>query len=83
MARGAERKMKKIDLGQTIGIVANVGVIAGLLLLAFELNQNREITEAQTRHQVSQSMVDQFFGYGGQRRLGGGSDSGPDGKTPI
>ena len=32
--------MKKIDLGQTIQIVANVGVIAGLVLLAYEISQN-------------------------------------------
>ena len=29
--------MKKIDLGQTISILANIGVIGGILLLAFEL----------------------------------------------
>ena len=54
--------MKKIDLGQTIGIIANVGVLAGLLLLAFELNQNRDLVQAQARHEVSQGVIDQFFG---------------------
>ena len=29
--------MKKIDLGQMINILANVGVIDGILLLAYEL----------------------------------------------
>ncbi len=29
--------MKKIDLGQTIGILANVGVIAGILFLGIAL----------------------------------------------
>ncbi len=53
--------MKKIDLGQTIGILANVGVLAGLILLAFELNQNRDMMRAQVRHQVSQGLIDQFF----------------------
>ena len=29
--------MKKLDLGQTIGILANVGVIAGILFLGIAL----------------------------------------------
>lgn len=41
--------MKKIDLGQTIMILANVGVIAGILLLAFELQQNSEQLQLQAR----------------------------------
>lgn len=32
--------MKKIDLGQTITILANVRVIAGIVFLGFELRQN-------------------------------------------
>ena len=32
--------MKKIDLAQTIGILANIGVLAGVLLLVYELAQN-------------------------------------------
>ena len=39
--------MKKIDLGQTINILANVGVIAGIVFLAFELQQNNELLGAQ------------------------------------
>jgi len=49
--------MKKIDLGQTFGIIANLGVIAGILLLVFELNQNRTLIAAQTRDSISQSVV--------------------------
>jgi len=52
--------MKKIDLGQTVGILANIGVLGGLLLLVFELQQSREMMEAQTRHDVSQGIVDQL-----------------------
>ncbi len=50
--------MKKIDLGQTIGLFANLGVLVGILLLVYELNQNREIMKAQTRHEMSQGVVD-------------------------
>jgi len=32
--------MKKVDLAQTIGILANIGVLAGALLLVHELAQN-------------------------------------------
>lgn len=32
--------MKKIDLGQKIGILANLGVIAGIVFLGYELRQN-------------------------------------------
>ncbi len=41
--------MKKIDLGQTITILANVGVIAGIVFLAFEIQQNNEFLAAQSR----------------------------------
>ena len=34
--------MKKIDLGQTISILANVGVILGLVLLVVEIRQSNE-----------------------------------------
>ena len=40
--------MKKIDLGQTIQTVANLGVIAGIVFLAFELRQNNEQLEMQS-----------------------------------
>ena len=32
--------MKKIDLGQTLQILANIGVIAGIVFLAVEIRQN-------------------------------------------
>ncbi len=48
--------MKKIDLGQTITILANIGVIAGIIFLAFELRQNNELLVAQTTY--SQFAID-------------------------
>lgn len=50
--------MKKIDLGQTLGLFANLGVIAGILLLVFELNQNRDMMRAQTRNELSRGLND-------------------------
>jgi len=46
--------MKKIDLGQTVTLLANVGVIVGIIFLAFELRQNNQ----QLALQSYQSWVD-------------------------
>jgi hypothetical protein len=39
--------MKKLDLGQTVSILGNLGVIAGIIFLGFELRQNRDLARAQ------------------------------------
>jgi hypothetical protein len=41
--------MKNIDLGQTIQTLANIGVIAGIVFLIFELRQNNAALESQSR----------------------------------
>lgn len=45
--------MKKIDLGQTINTFANIGVIAGIVFLAFELQQNQTVGRAATRNEIT------------------------------
>ncbi len=45
-------------LNQFIQIAANFGVILSITFLAFELSQNREMMKAQTRHEMSQGVVD-------------------------
>jgi len=50
--------LKKIEFGQALHILANVGVLAGILLLAYELNQNRQMMQAQTRNELSQGVVE-------------------------
>ena len=52
--------MKKIDFDQTLQLLGNAGVIVGILLLVYELNQNRDMMEAQTRHEIAQSIVEQL-----------------------
>jgi hypothetical protein len=42
--------MKKIDLGQMISILANVGVIAGIIFLGYEIRQNNAELAAQARY---------------------------------
>jgi hypothetical protein len=44
-----EEVMKQIDLSQTIGVLANLGVIAGIVFLAIELQQNNELLGSQAR----------------------------------
>ena len=41
--------MKSFDLGKFVQTLANVGVIAGIVFLAFELRQNNELMEAEAR----------------------------------
>jgi hypothetical protein len=40
--------MKKIDLPQAISILANIGVIAGIVFLGIELNQNNRLLASDT-----------------------------------
>ncbi len=49
--------MKKLDLGQTLRLLGNVGVVVGILLLVYELAQNREMTRAQTRNSVAEMLI--------------------------
>ena len=45
-------ELKKIDLGQTITILANIGVIAGIVFLGFELRQNNLYLETEARNSL-------------------------------
>ena len=45
-------------IGHWLTLGANVGVLIGLILLIVELNQNQTMMRAQTRHEVSQELVD-------------------------
>ena len=42
--------MRKPDINQTVAILGNIGVIAGIVFLGFELQQNNELMEAQARY---------------------------------
>jgi len=45
-------------VGQTLQLLGNAGVIVGILLLVYELNQNRQMMRAQTRNALSEQLVD-------------------------
>jgi hypothetical protein len=50
--------MKKIDFGQSLTILANLGVIAGIVFLGYELQQNQVVVQAQTRNDITRMFVD-------------------------
>ena len=45
--------MNKINVGQTISILANIGVIAGIVFLAVELRQNNALLAADARSNLA------------------------------
>jgi hypothetical protein len=45
--------MKKFDLGQTLTILANIGVIAGIVFLAIEIRDSRTAILAQTQDSIT------------------------------
>lgn len=47
-----------IDVSQTITIIANVGVIAGIIFVAVEVRQNNRLLEAQARYSLRQYRSD-------------------------
>ena len=55
--------MRKIEVSRTIEILANVGVVAGLVFLALEVRQNQSILEQQnllTSLSVRESLFDNY-----------------------
>ena len=47
-------------LNQWLTLVANLGVIAGIVFLAVELRQNNEMMRAQTRSQLAEEVTELF-----------------------
>lgn len=50
--------MKKIDLGQTINTLANVGVIAGIVFLGYEMRQNTQVARQEAYGTFAQSVIE-------------------------
>jgi hypothetical protein len=53
--------MKKIDLGQVIQMLANIGVIAGIVFLAMELRQNNQLLIEQAQQGMVQNQREWTF----------------------
>ena len=50
--------MKIEPLNRWLILAANLGVLAGIILLVFELNQNRAMMPAQIRNEVAVQLID-------------------------
>ena len=50
--------MKAERLNRWLTLGANLGVLAGIVLLVYELGQNREMMRAQTRNEVAVQLID-------------------------
>ncbi len=49
--------MKKVNVGQAMRVLANVGVLVGILLLVYELSLNRQMMKAQTRNAIAETLI--------------------------
>ena len=77
--------MKKIDLGQTITILANVGVIAGIVFLVIEMRLNTAMLEAvmnQNREESAMGEAQSMYNSDYLPALKVAVDSGQD-LTPV
>ena len=50
--------MKFDDMNRWMSLLASLGVIAGLILLTFELQQNQQMMRAQTRNEIALGAMD-------------------------
>lgn len=58
--------MEKINLGQTIAILANIGVIAGIIFLAIEVGQNQASLEEANRlneRMIRDTAIDRLMAF--------------------
>jgi len=53
--------MKKLGLGQAIAVLANLGVIAGIVFLGVELSQNNQLLEAESRYARGNRAVELYM----------------------
>ena len=63
--------MDESRVGRWLAVGANVGVLFGLLLVVLQLQQNREFTRAQIRHEIAMGIVDQLQEQSGNSQLVG------------
>jgi len=50
--------MKNINYGQTISVLANLGVIAGILFLAIEIRQNTRTAQASAYESLTSWIIE-------------------------
>ncbi len=52
--------MKKFDVGQTIQIIANIGVIAGIFFVGFELQQNTVAVKSEASNGIQEIVATNY-----------------------
>ena len=52
--------MKKLDLGQSVTVLANLGVIAGILLLVLEIRQNNDLMAEEAQRARAESIREAY-----------------------
>jgi len=50
--------MKKIDFGQLIAVIANVGVLTGIIFVAYEIRQSNRIAIGTTSYELNRNWMD-------------------------
>ena len=53
--------MNKSELTSTVGVLANFGVLIGIVLLVAELRQNQALMRAQTRNNIAETAISLGF----------------------
>ena len=53
-----DRRGIRIGLAQALRLAANLGALAGLLLVVLQLQQSREVARAQIRHELAMGIVE-------------------------
>ncbi len=53
--------MKKLDFSQTVGLLANLGVIAGIVFLGIELRQNNALMAEEAQRERAASLRESFM----------------------
>ena len=51
-------------INEWLSLVANLGVIAGILFLAVEIQQNTEMMQSQTRDSMTEKQIDWYMAIG-------------------
>ena len=59
--------MNRIDLSQTIGVLANLGVIAGIVFLGYELRQNNRLLQSEASIAYVEMRIAGLSGWGEDR----------------
>lgn len=50
--------MKQIDLGQTLGVLANIAVVAGIIFLVIQIREERDYAIVENTTIVGHGMAD-------------------------